>query len=167
MITLRKQMLISADKFWKPASLYPTDSGYHYCIAETESGCEFRQLLFFSIVHKAWEGVQEDTVKFWLSHIPSPGSGEFLSIPSEVILEEDELGVVIVKPPTNEEGVDVAVLIEVREDEDPSLGDLPSDVRVWVRPANSDQELNLATSRATFLKAKEQIDKEEELYKDE
>jgi hypothetical protein len=70
----REIMLISVDN-WKSANEHPANSGFHYCIAETPSGCEFRPLLFFSIVHKAWEGVdEEDTVKFWLPHIPSPST---------------------------------------------------------------------------------------------
>jgi hypothetical protein len=160
-------MLINVDKLWKPADEHPTDSGYHYCIAETESGCEFRQLLFFSIVHKCWEGVQTDTVKFWLSHLPSPGNNKFISIPSEVILEEDELAIVVVKPPEGEKGVDIAVLVETRDYRSAVLSHLPSNVKVWLRPYDSDQDVNLDTAAASFLKAKEQMDKEEELYKDD
>ena len=150
-------MLISVDKLWKSANEHPADSGYHYCIAETPSGCEFRQLVFFSIVHKAWEGVQEDTVKFWLPHIPSPttvpsqGSNKFISIHSEVILEEDELGVVIVNPP---EGEGNAISVNVRRTDEgvsvslyPKGQDGDSCIETWMTFAEVNQEVEEAEAR--------------------
>lgn len=153
-------MLISADKLWKPASEHPADSGFHYCILETPSGCEFRQIVFFSIVHKCWEGLQEDRVKFWLPFFPSPESipslesSKFISVPSEVILEEDELGVVVVKLPEGEEGVDVAVLVK----------SFSQEVMVTLTPAESETATDLGTIYTTFRQAKQDLEKEEKLY---
>lgn len=152
-------MLINVDKLWKPASEHPADSGFYYCIAETPSGCEFRQLVFFSVVDKCWKGVQKDTVKFWLPNIPSPEripsakSGKFISVPSEVILEEDELGVVVVKSPEGQQGVDVAVLIR----------GFDQDVVVTLTPAESEKATDLGTSYTTFKQAKQELEEEEKL----
>ena len=162
-------MLINVDKLWKPASQPPTESGFYYCIISVRGVPAIgRRELFYDVqITPNWIGLySEQQVLYWV-YIPSPQNDHLLTIPSEVILEEDELGIVVVKPPKGEKGVDVAVLIEARDYNSAVLSHSLSDVKVWLRPYDSDQDVDLDVATASFLKAKEQMDKEEELYKDE
>ena len=162
-------MLINVDKLWKPASQPPTESGFYYCIISVRGVPAIgRRELFYDVqITPNWIGLySEQQVLYWV-HIPSPQNDHLLTIPSEVILEEDELGIVVVKPPKGEKGVDVAVLIEARDYNSAVLSHSLSDVKVWLKPYDSDQDVDLDVATASFLKAKEQMDKEEELYKDE
>ena len=162
-------MLINVDILWKPASQPPTESGFYYCIISVNGVPAIgRRELFYDVqITPNWIGLYpEQQVLYWV-HIPSPQNDHLLTIPSEVILEEDELGIVVVKPPKGEKGVDIAVLIEARDYNSAVLSHSLSDVKVWLRPYDSDQDVDLDVATASFLKAKEQMDKEEELYKDE
>lgn len=162
-------MLINVDKLWKPASQPPTESGFYYCIISVRGVPAIgRRELFYDVqITPNWIGLYpEQQVLYWV-HIPSPQNEHLLTIPSEVILEEDELGIVVVKPPKGEKGVDIAVLVEVRDYKSAILSRFRSNLKVWLRPYDSDQDVDLDVATASFLKAKEQMDKEEELYKDE
>ena len=162
-------MLINVDKLWKPASQPPTESGFYYCIISVRGVPAIgRRELFYDVqITPNWIGLySEQQVLYWV-HIPSPQNDHLLTIPSEVILEEDELGIVVVKPPKGEKGVDIAVLVEVRDYKSAILSRFRSNLKVWLRPYDSDQDVDLDVATASFLKAKEQMDKEEELYKDE
>ena len=162
-------MLISVDKLWKPAGQPPTESGFYYCIISVNGvpAIGRRELFYNAQITPNWIGLYpKQQVLFWV-HLPDPQNEHLLTIPSEVILEEDELGIVVVKPPKGEKGVDIAVLVEVRDYKSAILSCFPSNLKVWLRPYDSDQDVDLDVATASFLKAKEQMDKEEELYKDD
>lgn len=154
-------MLINVDKLWKPASQPPTKSGGYLCTVVDEGKEPTLHLGHYSPydLEKPWVAgrVGIGTVTHWMSIPPLPNTNSSITIPSEVILEEDELGVVVVKPPGDEEGVDVAVLIRVSNE----------DVMVTLTPAESEQATDLGTRYTTFLQAKQELEQEEELYKDE
>lgn len=163
-------MLINVDKLWKPASQPPTESGFYYCITSVKGVPAYsRQELFYDHqVTSNWIGLYpEQKVVYWI-HIPCPQKGHLISIPNEVILEDKELAEVIVKPPEDEDGVAVSVLIRVTDfsqlDEDISR---PAEVLVDLISSDSKEAKSLGCSHTTFIKAKQELEREEESYRDE
>ena len=163
-------MLINVDKLWKPASQPPTESGFYYCIIFVRGVPAIgRRELFYDVqITPNWIGLYpEQQVLYWV-HIPSPQNDHLLTIPSEVILEEDELGIVVVKPPEGEKGVDVAVLIRVTDFSQLDIQvERPAEVLVDLVPSDSEEARSLGAVYTTFIKAKQKLEEKKELYKDE